>query len=213
MAAGSYNATFGMFDQTGKLIYELLFSFVLLPTSSQQGICTSNDDFMCTFASQFSFPPDVSGWTMIEVMGWVSTNITVMEVGVKLYDLNSSTEYNWQNTTTNDTYTQAEPFFYAPWFSLTGMAAGSYNATFGMFDQTGKLIYELLFSFVLVPTNSQQGICTSNDDFLCTFASQFSLSSRCIGVVNDPGVGMGIHQYYCHGSGGQIIRFKQQYRI
>ena len=88
---------------------------------------------------------------MIEVLGWVFTNITVMEVGVKLYDLNSNTLYNWQLTTTNNTYTvtTAEQFFYAPWFSLTGIPAGTYDAAFGMFDENGKIIYELLFSLVL----------------------------------------------------------------
>ena len=133
----------------------ILAVFLILsgvPSNSQQVNCTSNDDFLCTSASLFYFPPDASGWSMIEVLGWVFTNITVMEVGVKLYDLNNNILYNWQNTTTNNTYTvinHAEQFFYAPWFSLTGIAAGSYNATFGMFDQSGKLIYELLFSFVL----------------------------------------------------------------
>ena len=123
-----------------------------LPTNSQEVNCTSNDDFLCTFASLFYFPPDASGLSMIEVLGWVFTNITVMEVGVKLYDSSSDTLYNWQLTTTNNTYTvttQAEQFLYAPWFSLAGLPASTYDAAFGMFDENGDIIYELLFSLVL----------------------------------------------------------------
>ena len=127
---------------------------ILSPVSvnSQEVVCASNANFLCTFASQYYFPPDASGWSMIEVLGWVFTSVTVMQVGVQLYDVNNNILYDWQLTTTNNTYTigaQSQQFFYAPWFSLSGKVASTYDALFGMFDQNGNLIYELPFSFVL----------------------------------------------------------------
>ena len=127
---------------------------ILSPVSvnSQEVVCASNANFLCTFASQYYFPPDPSGWSMIEVLGWVFTSVTVMQVGVQLYDVNNNILYDWQLTTTNNTYTigtQSQQFFYAPWFSLRSKAASTYDAVFGMFDQHGSIIYELPFSFAL----------------------------------------------------------------
>ena len=132
----------------------LLGVFLLLsavPTNSQQVECSSNDDFLCTYASLYYFPPGPTGYSMIEVIGWVMKTTTISELGVQLYDTKSKVLYNWQLIRWDITYLvdpQPKQFFYAPWFLLAGLPSSTYNGLFGVFDQSGTIIYELPFSFI-----------------------------------------------------------------
>ena len=138
-----------------KSSFVILSVFLILcavPANSQDVTCTSNASFLCTNATLLYFPPDPSGYSMIQVMGWVYSSVTVMQVGVQLYDVNNDILYSWQLSLANTVYkiaSQPQQFFYAPWFTLTGRVASTYDAKFGMFNQFGSLIYELPFSFVL----------------------------------------------------------------
>ena len=123
-----------------------------VPINSQQVACTYNNDFLCTYAYLYYFPPGPAEVSMIEVMGWAFANITISKVGVRLYDSNINYLYSWQYTATGNTYyvtNAAQQFFYAPWFSLAGIPKGYYDALFGMFDSNSNLVYELPFTFVL----------------------------------------------------------------
>ena len=123
-----------------------------VPTNSIQFACVSNSEFLCTYANLYYMPPDASGLSLFEVLGWIVNSITISQVGVQLYDSSNHILHNWQLTTVDTVYTitsQAEQFFYAPWFSTLGLPSSNYSASFGMFDQYGVLVYELPFSFVL----------------------------------------------------------------
>ena len=138
-----------------KSSFVILGVFLILsavPANSQQVACAYNPDIVCTFAYLYYFPPGPAQVSMIEVMGIIFVNITISKVGVRLYDSNINYLYNWQYTVTNNNYlvtTAAVQFFYAPWFSLSGVPNGYYDASFGMFDSNSNLVYELPFSFVL----------------------------------------------------------------
>ena len=123
-----------------------------VPTNSQQVACTFNADFSCTYASLYYFPPGPAEVSMIEVIGWVFVNITITNIGVRLYDSTTNHLYDWQLTPVLNTYqvtTAANQFFYAPWFSLAGLPKGSYGALFGIFDSNSNIVFDLPFTFVL----------------------------------------------------------------
>ena len=134
------------------VIIGLFLILSAVPTNSIQFACVSNPTIQCSWANLYYMPPDASGFSLMEVLGWVLKSVTITQVGVQIYDSNNYAWYGWQLSTVDTSYkitTQAEQFFYAPWFSTLGLPSGNYDASFGMFDQNGILIYELPFNFIL----------------------------------------------------------------
>ena len=134
------------------VIIGLFLILSAVPTNSIQFACVSNATIQCSWANLYYMPPDASGLSLMEVLGWVLKSVTITQVGVQIYDTNNHILHDWQLSSVYTVYTitsQAEQFFYAPWFSTLGLPSGNYDASFGMFDQNGILIYELPFNFIL----------------------------------------------------------------
>lgn len=134
----------------------ILAVFLILsavPTNSQRVACNLNPDFACSYAFLDYFPPGPDQKSMIEVMGWVFTSITVSKVGVRLSEPSTNFLYDWQYTVTSNTYHSTtvtnQLFVYTTWFSLADLPKGYYDALFGMFDPDGNLVYELPFHLIL----------------------------------------------------------------
>ena len=131
------------------VIIGLFLILSAVPTNSIQFACVSNATIQCSWANLYYMPPDASGLSLMEVLGWVLKSVTITQVGVQLYDANSTVLHDWQLSTVYKITGQAEQFFYAPWLSTLGLPSGNYDARFGMFDLNGKLFYELPFNSII----------------------------------------------------------------
>ena len=88
---------------------------------------------------------------MVEVTGFINTDMTISNVGVKLHNTVNDILYDWQLTVAGDTYTSQFFLYHShmPLCSHYRTYPSTYYAVFGMFDSLENLVYQHSFSFVL----------------------------------------------------------------